>query len=91
MAGIEQIVRRRNAVIEAQDKWLLKSFATHLKESQRPARQGVFYPSALGSTCDRYLYNCYHGLVKQEEISAVSRRIFDCGDYLGYRYEKYFE
>ena len=51
----------------------------------------MFYPSALGSECDRYLYNCYHGLVQPETISAVSRRIFDCGDYLGYRYEKYFE
>jgi len=91
MAGIEQIIGRRNTVNDSQDKWLLKSFDTHLKELQRPARQGVFYPSALGSDCDRYLYNCYHGLVKQEEISAVSRRIFDCGDYLGYRYEKYFE
>ena len=91
MAGIEQIVRRRVTVSDSQDKWLLKSFDTHLKESQRPARQGVFYPSALGSDCDRYLYNCFHGLVKQEEISAISRRIFDCGDYLGYRYEKYFK
>ena len=62
-----------------------------LKQNQRPARQGVFYPSALGSECDRYLYNCYHGLVQPETISAISRRIFDCGDYLGYRYEKYFE
>ena len=91
MAGIEQIVRRRTTINDSQDKWLLKSFDTNLKELQRPARQGVFYPSALGSDCDRYLYNCYNGLVKQEEISAVSRRIFDCGDYLGYRYEKYFE
>ena len=74
-----------------QDKWLLKSIDSNLKEAQRPARQGVFYPSALGSICDRYLYNCYNGLVKEEEISAVARRIFDCGDYLGYRYEKYFE
>tara|TARA_R100000808_G_scaffold3763_1_gene12919 strand:+ start:18544 stop:19224 length:681 start_codon:yes stop_codon:yes gene_type:complete len=91
MAGIEQIIGRRNTVNDSQDKWLLKNFDTHLKEVQRPARQGVFYPSALGSECDRYVYNCYHGLVKQEEISAVSRRIFDCGDYLGYRYEKYLE
>lgn len=91
MAGIEQIIRRRTDVANGQDTWLLKTFDKELKQAQRPARKGVFYPSALGSECDRYLYNCYHGLVQPETISAVSRRIFDCGDYLGYRYEKYFE
>ena len=83
MAGIEQIVRRRTDVVNGQDTWLIKTFEKELKQNQRPARQGVFYPSALGSECDRYLYNCYHGLVQPETISAISRRIFDCGDYLG--------
>ncbi len=91
MAGIEQIINRRKQAKDTQDKWLLKTIDNTLKRMPSPARKGVFYPSALGSECDRYLYNCYNGLVQQEEISAVSRRIFDCGDYLGYRYEKYFE
>ena len=91
MAGIEQIVRRRKDINTGQDAWLIKTFEKELKQDQRPARKGVFYPSALGSVCDRYLYNCFNGLVHPETISAISRRIFDCGDYLGYRYEKYFE
>ena len=89
MASLSELLG--DSIDGVQDKWLLKSIDSSLKEAQRPPRQGVFYPSALGSICDRYLYNCYHGLVKEEDISAVSRRIFDCGDYLGYRYEKYFE
>ena len=91
MAGIEQIVNRRKRFAISQDKWLLKNIDETLKQKPYPPRKGVFYPSALGSECDRYLYNCYNGLVQPEEISGVARRIFDCGDYLGYRYEKYFE
>ena len=88
MAGIKQIGTNRK---DDQDKWLLKSIDTHLASPQRPARKGVFYPSALGSLCDRHLYNCYFGLVQEQEIDAVTKRVFDCGDYLGYRYQKYFE
>ena len=53
MAGIEQIIRRRTDVANGQDTWLLKTFDNELKQAQRPARKGVFYPSALGSECDR--------------------------------------
>lgn len=90
MAGIKQITTER-ATDNIQDKWLIKTLDSHLTEKQHAIRQGVFYPSALGSTCDRHLYNCYFGLVEVQEIDANTKRIFDCGDYLGYRYEKYFE
>ena len=90
MAGIKQIGIMRDSQ-NNQDKWLMKAIDSHLTVSQRPVRKGVFYPSALGSKCDRYLYNCYFGLVKEQPIDANTKRIFDCGDYLGYRYEKYFE
>ncbi len=89
MASLDKLLKNKKD--SSQDKWLLKSINDHLKQVQRPARKGVFYPSALGSECDRYLYNCYHGLVVREEITAVARRIFDCGDYLGYRFEEYFK
>ena len=89
MASLDKLLKNKKD--SSQDKWLLKSINDHLKQVQRPARKGVFYPSALGSECDRYLYNCYNGLVVREEITAVARRIFDCGDYLGYRFEEYFK
>ena len=54
-------------------------------------RKGGFYPSSLGNLCDRFLYNSYNGLIVEQVIDPITRRIFDCGDYLGYRYEKYFE
>ena len=90
MAGLKQIVGERGDR-NVQDKWLLKAIDTHLTGSQRPARVGVFYPSSLGSPCDRFLYNSYNGLVQEQIIDSNTRRIFDCGDYLGHRYEKYFE
>ena len=90
MAGVKQIVVQRGE-LNIQDKWLLKTLDKHLTGSQRPARTGVFYPSSLGSPCDRFLYNSYNGLVQEQVIDAKTKRIFDCGDYLGYRYEKYFE
>jgi len=90
MAGIKQIGTERS-LVNVQDKWLMKSLDSHLTGLQRPARTGVFYPSSLGSLCDRFLYNSYNGIVQEQVIDANTKRIFDCGDYLGYRYEKYFE
>ena len=64
MASLDKLLKNKKD--SSQDKWLLKSINDHLKQVQRPARKGVFYPSALGSECDRYLYNCYNGLVVRE-------------------------
>lgn len=91
MAGIKQIKCQRPEGGTTQDHWLLETLDTHLITPQRPPRKGVFYPSALGSKCDRFLYNSYFGLVQEQVIEPITRRIFDCGDYLGLRYEKYFE
>ena len=89
MSSLEELLNPSTPLGPNQDEWLLKSIDSHLTKPSQSARKGVFYPSALGSICDRYLYNCYHGLVKEEEINATTRRIFDVGDYLGLRYEKY--
>ena len=91
MAGIKQIRTERPEGGTTQDYWLLEALDTHLTAPQRPPRKEVFYPSALGSKCDRFLYNSYFGLVQEQVIEPITKRIFDCGDYLGLRYEKYFE
>ena len=85
MAGVKQIVGQRGE-LNIQDKWLLKTLDKHLTGSKLPARTGGFYPSSLGSPCDRFLYNSYNGLVQEQVIDAKTKRIFDCVDYLGYRY-----
>ena len=84
---------RRKAQIDLanQDIWLLKSIDDYLVKDLSQRRKGVFYPSSLGSTCDRYLYNAYYGLIIDDPIDANTKRIFGNGDYLGLRYEKYFE
>lgn len=92
MAGIRQLGGRTAPKhTYVQDQWLLDEFSLGLMKSQSPQRVGVFYPSALGNKCDKFLYLSYFGGLPEEVIDARVRRIFDCGDYLGYRYEKYFE
>lgn len=76
--------------IYKQDEWLIDQLEIGLERKQRPPRAGVFYPSALGNLCDRYLYYSYNGLLVGETIPGKLRRIFDTGDFLGNRYESYF-
>ena len=58
--GINRKLETAEQLKIVQDRWLVKSFDQALRQEQRPARKGVFYPSALGSSCQRHLYNCYN-------------------------------
>ena len=89
MAGIAQI---RGGGINPfpQDKWLLKELDTYLTGEFSPMEAGKFYPSALGNTCDRYLYLAYNGFIKERPLDAKLQRIFDNGSYLEARMEEYF-
>ncbi|MBI2020123.1 hypothetical protein HYS94_01765 [Candidatus Daviesbacteria bacterium] len=74
------------------DSWLIKKLDDSLAAiPNRQSSGGVFYPSSLGSKCDRFLYYHYRGLIPQEPISAKLRRIFDHGNVTQDRYQKYFE
>ena len=100
MAGIKQIIRKspttrrrkpkEPTVILNQDEWLLATLEKGLTKTPRTGRKGVFYPSTLCSPCERLVYLAYNGLVPPKPIPAHVRRIFDCGDYLGDRFNKYF-
>ena len=85
MAGIKQI-----GIVYPQDKWLLKSLDTYLEGEFSPMEAGKFYPSALGNTCDRYLYLAYNGFIQERPLDAKLQRIFDNGSYLEERMEAYF-
>ena len=85
MAGIKQI-----GINYSQDKWLLKSLDKYLAGEFSPMEAGKFYPSALGNTCDRYLYLAYNGFVKERPLDAKLQRIFDNGAYLEERMGDYF-
>ena len=105
MAGVKQIGRgtvapktrkRRTtkpkiSVAVNQDEWLVKTLDDRLQRKPRPSRGGTFYPSIVSSPCDRYVYLAFNGLMPPSPIAANVRRIFDCGDYLGYRFSKYFK
>ena len=101
MAGIKQIGKaktiaknktpRKVAVRTVnQDKEFLKLLNEHLKGKMSPHRGQVFYPSALGSTCDRYLYASFNGLLQWEDLDPRIKRIFDVGASLEDRMDKYF-
>ena len=106
MAGIKQIggrgkltsprtkPKRRTTkanIATNQDTWLIKTLEDRLQKIPRPSKGGMFYPSIVSSPCDRYVYLAFNGLMPPNPIAANVRRIFDCGDYLGYRFSKYFK
>jgi hypothetical protein len=101
MAGIKQIgtttgIKKRKpkrpsaARTTNQDKEFLALLDEHLKGKMSPHRGNVFYPSALGSTCDRYLYASFNGLLPWEDLDPRVKRIFDVGSGLEDRMTKYF-
>jgi hypothetical protein len=101
MAGIKQIGKakaiaksktpRKVAVRTInQDKEFLNLLNEHLKGKMSPHRGQVFYPSALGSACDRYLYASFNGLLQWEDLDPRIQRIFDVGASLEDRMDKYF-
>ena len=74
MAGIKQIgkttgikkkptKRKSGSRVSNQDKDFLKMLDEHLKGKMSQHRGQVFYPSALGSTCDKYLYASFNGIL----------------------------
>ena len=85
MAGIKQI-----GINYSQDKWLLKSLDKYLEGEFSPMEAGKFYPSALGNTCDRYLYLAYNGFIQERPLDAKLQRILDNGAYLEDRMADYF-
>lgn len=91
MAGIKQIGKNSNIKPKTkQDKWLLKSLDKYLTRTQTPPRKGVFFPSLISNSCDRYVFQAYNGLLPESIIDSTLRRIFDNGSYLENRIEKYF-
>ena len=93
MSGVRQLIKKKPKPTVAinQDEWLLSELDSTLRHTSRRTNKGVFYPSSLGNPCDRFLYLAYHGMLPSQEIESTLQRIFDCGDYLGHRFEKYFE
>ena len=94
MAGIKQIKRpnkRVREVEEPQDNWLNELIDDYLQGTMHAPRAGVFYPSALGNPCDRYLWLCYHGHMVDQPLPANLQRIFQCGSSLEDRVAKWFD
>jgi hypothetical protein len=92
MSGVRQIIKKPAKLTQAinQDEWILASLNEHLGHTNTRVNKGAFYPSNLGNPCNRMLYLAYNGLLPQQFIEPTLQRIFDCGDALGHRYEKYF-
>jgi len=96
MAGIKQIHKQSRKIdldtmfLGNQDEWLLKSLNSNLDSMQEPQRSGVFYPSALGNPCDKFLYKAYNGLLEARPLTSNTQRIFDNGNSLEDRMDSYF-
>jgi len=95
MPGIKKLspVRKEDTVpqkIFSEEIWLIKSLEESLGGPQRKNREGVFYPSMLGSYCMRLLYLAYNGLLPEQVIDDNLQRIFDNGNFLEDRMASYF-
>ena len=98
MAGINQIKpikkraprKRSPRTTVPEDIWLKDIIDEHLQEVVPSKQGGVFHPSALGNTCDRYLWLYYNGKLPEEILEARVIRIFQNGIFLEERVDKWF-
>ena len=95
MSGIRKLSSLRKGdtapqKIFSEETWLIKSLEASLGGPQRKNREGVFYPSMLGSYCMRLLYLAYNGLLPEQVIDDNLQRIFDNGNSLEDRMASYF-
>ena len=83
MAGIEQIkpikIKEKST---AKDIWLADILDDYLTGIMSAPRTGVFHPSVISITCDRYVWLCYHGRMVDQPLSAKLARIFQNGNFL---------
>ena len=98
MAGITGIGNRRRDAkprkkrVKNQDRWLLNKIdEASSGNAFTTSRGGVFFPSSIGSTCDRAVYNDYNAIEKYEPISPQLQRVFDYGHDFEDRLHKTFK
>jgi len=95
LSGIKSILRQREhrePLTTKQDEWLVKEIDRHLTSTSdpRPPSINIFYPSFLGSTCDRLLYLHYNGLLPNQKFDSKTLRIFAHGHATETRYKDLF-
>ena len=95
MSGIKSILRQREhrePLTTNNEAWLVKEIDRHLTSTsdQRPPSRDIFYPSYLGSTCDRLLYLHYNGLLPNPKFDSKTLRIFAHGHATENRYKDIF-
>ena len=95
MAGIKQIRKTqsvKNVVISAPtDQWLLEAIDHYLTGTMTPPRSGVFHPSTLSNPCDRSVWLIYHGYMIETPLEPHVNRIFQHGNSLEERVERWFK
>ena len=93
MSGIKQISKSNSIVAPAVkvELGLPSLIEEGLGSENSPPRIGVFYPSALGNKCDRYMYMAYNGMLLGSTIPPRIQRIFDVGGAFEERFERYLD
>ena len=92
MAGVRQIApRSRPRINIKQDEWLNETIDGYLTGVMTPPRVGVFHPSTLSNTCDRFVWLNYYGYMPSSILDAKLARIFSNGNYLEKRVETWFK
>ena len=94
MAGIKQIKStvkpRQRTPIGNQDFWLNELLDDYLTGVMTAPRAGVFHPSTVSNTCDRFVWLVYHGHMPNTVLEPTVQRIFQNGNFLEDRVDKWF-
>jgi len=88
MAGLK---KARRGKIERQDVWLNGVIDDYLCDTMNPPRSGVFYPSTLSNTCNRYAWLAFNGKIPETPLPPLLNRIFQNGNFLENRVEVWFK
>lgn len=89
--GFKDIQKKATGEVNTRETWLEKKIEDVLQEESNVPKGGYFQVSAIGDSCDRYLYLHYHGLLKTEMFSGRQIRIFEHGNVTQERFERYFK
>ncbi len=80
------IDEKSDIVLQSLDRAITSASIDH-----RPESKGTFHSANLGSSCDRFLYLHYNGLLPPSSVDAITQRKFDYGHTAEPRYKQYFQ
>lgn len=95
MVGVDQITESHTSSKSNQTvgQYLMQELDQYLTTPEKKVKnggRGKFYPSALGNSCDRWLWLTHHAEYILKSVNPVLQRVFHNGSYVENRFKSYF-